>query len=380
MFKKMPFLLIILILITTLITPYLSFEVKQFVFTTSFIIKKVIVFLLPLVIFGLLFKTVIQLAEKATKIILAILVFICLSNLLSTMLSYVVAQWVYGFNFRMITPNSIQELVPLFDVPLSPFIRNDHAMLIALVTGLFASWRLPHHAAKMAHSIERLLQKLLSGAVLIVPLFILGFIVKLRHDNVMAFIVKDYALIFAIVALAQYTYIGILYMLYSKGRLSTCIAHLQAMLPATICGFSTMSSAASMPLTLLGVEHQAYHKDIARSVVPVSVNFHLIGDCFAIPIFAFAIMKSFGVSEPSFAAYVLFALYFVKQKFAVAAVPGGGILVMLGILESQLGFNAEMISLITALYILFDPVITSANVFGNGVFAKFIDRFFYKVS
>jgi Na+/H+-dicarboxylate symporter len=99
------------------------------------------------------------------------------------------------------------------------------------------------------------------------------------------------------------------------------------------------------------------------------VNIHLIGDCFAIPIFAFAIMKSFGIAEPAFASYLIFAGYFVMAKFSVAAVPGGGILVMLPILETYLGFNGEMLSLITALYILFDPLITSANVLGNGGFA-----------
>lgn len=47
---------------------------------------------------------------------------------------------------------------------------------------------------------------------------------------------------------------------------------------------------------------------------------------------------------------------------------------MLPILEKYLGFNVEMMSLITALYILFDPVITAANVLGNGCFAKMIDN------
>ncbi len=36
-----------------------------------------------------------------------------------------------------------------------------------------------------------------------------------------------------------------------------------------------------------------------------------------------------------------------------------------------------MMSLITALYILFDPVITMANILGNGAFAQFVDRFFH---
>ncbi len=47
---------------------------------------------------------------------------------------------------------------------------------------------------------------------------------------------------------------------------------------------------------------------------------------------------------------------------------------MLPILDKYLGFNTEMLSLITALYILFDPFITSANVLGNGAFARIIDK------
>ena len=85
-------------------------------------------------------------------------------------------------------------------------------------------------------------------------------------------------------------------------------------------------------------------------------------------------MKSFGVADPSFLTYLPFAFYFVLAKFSVAAIPGGGIIVMLPILESKLGFTGEMASLITALYILFDPIITSANVAGNGAFAMLIHK------
>jgi Na+/H+-dicarboxylate symporter len=50
-------------------------------------------------------------------------------------------------------------------------------------------------------------------------------------------------------------------------------------------------------------------------------------------------------------------------------------LVILPLLQEHLGFNGEMLSLITALYILFDPVITSANVLGNGGFALVLEKF-----
>jgi len=61
------------------------------------------------------------------------------------------------------------------------------------------------------------------------------------------------------------------------------------------------------------------------------------------------VMKNFGFDQPELWAYLTFAFYFVMAKFSVAAIPGGGIIVMLPILENCLGFNAEMMSLITAL-------------------------------
>ena len=166
--------------------------------------------------------------------------------------------------------------------------------------------------------------------------------------------------------------------MFSKFNIRQSLSSIKNMLPAALSGFSTMSSAASMPLTLIGTERNAKNKDMVHTVVPATVNIHLIGDCIAIPCFAFAILKNYGLTQPHLFTYLIFTGYFVLAKFSVAAIPGGGIIVMLPILERYLGFNSEMLSLITALYILFDPVITSTNVLGNGAFAKMIDVMTYK--
>ena len=131
-------------------------------------------------------------------------------------------------------------------------------------------------------------------------------------------------------------------------------------------------SSAGDATHIAGAERNAKIK-ISRVSRASDVNIHW-WDCFAIPIFPHAVMKSFGMPEPSMLTYLVFVFYFVLAKFSVAAIPGGGIVVMLPILESCLKFNADMLSLITALYILFDLVITCANVLGNGAFAKLIDQ------
>ena len=213
----------------------------------------------------------------------------------------------------------------------------------------------------------------LKAITFLIPIFVTGFVVKLQFDGVIMQIIKDYTFIFTIVCASQFIYIVFLFFVLSKFKFDKSIQSIRNILPAALSGFSTMSSAVSMPLTIIGTEKNAKNKDLVHTVVPATVNIHLIGDCIAIPCFAFAILKNFNIDQPDVMTYFMFTIYFVIAKFSVAAIPGGGIIVMLPILEQYLGFNSNMLSLITALYILFDPIITSANILGNGAFAKIID-------
>ena len=374
MFRKMPFLLLITILGIMLVNPFLPLEIKQQFYAISLSIKSLIIFLLPIIIFSLLFKTMMALSRGATAVIALILVCVCCSNALSTFLSHYVGEWIYQFDLTIVKPNEAQSLTPAWVLQLPKLIANDTAMFSGIILGILLGASKVPFAHTAANVLDKLTAKILSSFTYLIPFFVAGFVVKLQHDGVMHTILKDYSIIFVLIALAQFAYIFSAYAALARFKLKPFIASIRNMLPAAIAGFSTMSSAAAMPLTLAGVEQNTQNKDLARSVVPATVNIHLVGDCFAIPIFAYAVMKSFGVAEPSLLTYLVFVFYFVIAKFSVAAIPGGGIVVMLPILESYLGFNGEMLSLITALYILFDPVITCANVLGNGAFAKLIDR------
>jgi len=374
MFRKMPFILVAILLAIVLLDPFLPLLVKQGLYSISLSIKAVIVLLLPFVIFGLLFKAAVTLSKGATKIIGMILMLVCCSNFISTWLSHYIGILIYHFDMSMIVPKKTNGFIALWSLKLPPLLANDKAMFAGLALGIVASLVQPNASQAIAHKIEQFINQLLKGFVYIIPLFVAGFVVKLQEDGLIIMILKDYSAIFLLIAIAQFSYIAFVYLVLNNGRVKKCLHDIKNMTPAAISGFSTMSSAASMPLTIIGAEMNSSNKAIARTVVPLTVNIHLIGDCFAIPIFAYAVLKSFGMQEPSLLHYLTFVFYFIFAKFSVAAIPGGGIIVMLPILESHLGFNAEMMSLITALYILFDPVITCANVLGNGAFSKLIDR------
>jgi Na+/H+-dicarboxylate symporter len=373
MFRQMPVILAILIITIICLGSFIPQIIAIKLFALSLTIKSAIIFILPFIIFSLLFKASVSLAKDASKIIIIIFSGVIISNFFVTTITQFIGSWIYNFDISISMPDESNTLTAesFFDFPV--IIQNHVAMFSGIILGIINAKVAPSGAMQLAKILESIVNKLLKIITALIPIFVTGFVIKLQFDGIIVQIIKDYTTIFAIIGFAQLGYITLLYFAFNKFHFRKSINAIRNMLPAGMSGFSTMSSAASMPLTIIGTEKNARNKDLVHTVVPATVNIHLIGDCIAIPCFAFAIMKNFDVAQPDLLTYFIFTLYFVIAKFSVAAIPGGGIIVMLPILEQYLGFNSNMLSLITALYILFDPIITGANVLGNGAFAKMID-------
>ena len=78
--------------------------------------------------------------------------------------------------------------------------------------------------------------------------------------------------------------------------------------------------------------------------------------------------------------YLEFSAFIVLARFSVDVAPGGGIFVMLPLIETYFGLSRDALSLVAALYILLDPLITACNVAGNGVFVILLNRGWTKLS
>jgi Na+/H+-dicarboxylate symporter len=374
MFKNMPLFLVVSLSLLAIFSSIIPISLLSFLFAISLSIKSLIVCILPAIIFMLLFKTISQFSNKATKVIFFVLLAIVISNFISTLVSYFVGSSIYNLDISINLPKTEDSLNPSFLFTFPKWIGNDIAMFLGITLGILVPLFRPHIGEKITAFFDIAIEKLLKFILILIPPFVIGFVGKLLYDKVLSTILKDYVLIFALVAIAQSLYILFLYWISSDFNFKKLTQAIKNMIPALITGFGSMSSAAALPLTLMGTEKNTKGSFLSRLIIPTTVNIHLIGDCFAIPIFAFAVMKSFHIPEPSFFTYLSFAFYFVIAKFSVAAIPGGGIIVMLPILENILGFTPEMSSLITALYILFDPIITSANITGNGAFAMSLNK------
>jgi len=371
----LPLILIAEIILCLCFGDLISLEVKSALYAVSLTIKEGLLMVLPFLIFSFLMASIGTLEKGAISFIVIAFGLVVLSNFVATSTA--------GF-LGMITLKAMgtiqpfqentQTLKPLWDLDVPSFISNDVALVFGIVSGFIISFLGRPDLQKTAQKLQNMgLLFLRKVFIPLIPLFVLGFILKMDYDGILDIIVKDYLSVFVAITCLAYGYMIILYGMSCGFNLREWRERVQVMLPAVMTGFSTMSSASAMPLITAAAERKTKNS-VVTGVVPLSINIHMIGDCFSLSILALAILSSFGMPMPSAQEFLIFTGFFVLARFSVAAVPGGGVIVILPVLEAYLGFSPEMLSLILALYILFDPIATSANVFGNGAFAFIFEK------
>jgi Na+/H+-dicarboxylate symporter len=152
---------------------------------------------------------------------------------------------------------------------------------------------------------------------------------------------------------------------------------LWTMLPAYFTALGTQSSAATIPVTLQQTLKNKVNEDVADFVIPLCATIHLSGSTLKIVACAIALMLMHGTPvEASNMIYFICMLGVVMV--AAPGVPGGAIMAAVSVLQSILGFDANQIALMIALYITMDNFGTACNVTGDGAIALIIDKLYKK--
>ncbi len=372
--------LLLVLIGTVFFGSFLPESVKSLAFAISITLKGLLLFVLPAIIFSCLFSCLLAFrGRQAIGFMVILFTVVFLSNYAATLIAYGVG----SFKLISLAPMVLDhtqnghELLPMWHITFPQWMPYDYALYLGFIVGAFFSFFPSSKAYRFSdfskHYVTLFLEK---GFIPLLPFFALGFIIKMQHDGILANIIQSYVPLLLLITLTCVLYLLFLFAMAANFKVSRWVQYLKNMVPVALMGLSTMSSLATMPVTLAAAEKNTNNTTIPRAVIPATVNIHMVGVAITIPLMALSILMSFGYELPSLANYCLFAAYFVLAQFTIAAVPGGGILVMLPLLESHLGFSAEMTALITALYILFDPVITLTNVLGNSALVIMLAKIF----
>jgi len=375
--------LVIIFCITIFLGSYFPLSLKSGIYAFSASLKEILLFVLPFIIFVCLFSSMLANQGRALKFAVILLISVCISNFLSIIAAYGAGN-VGFFVFPQMTAqhsDTFLVLEPLWTFSIPSLISNEIALFLGLFLGIGVSLFKLTWANTFSQNATKIVTFFLQKTFIpLLPLFAFGFLLKMEHDGVLVQAVKGYAPIILIVLISNLLYLGLMFGFASSFSRKTWVKYIKNVLPVGLLGFSTMSSLATMPVTLNVAEKNTNNPEISRALIPATVNIHMIGDSISIPIIAMAILLSFGYSLPTFNQYLIFTAFFMLAKFAVPGVPCGTMLVMLPIFEKYLGFTTEMSSFIASIYILFDPIVTAANVLGNSALVIILTKLMNKKS
>ena len=386
MLKKAKDHYVLLFIIASIICGYiggnlLSLNAVSVLFTISLSIKNIVMFFLPLIVFSCVSRALTNDKQSNFLVLISVILLICFSNFISTMIAYLLSKIFVVNQVALASKYSFveQNIEPLIKITLPKLLSNEIALASGVILGIVANKFKIHPLYYVINKCYVFSLAFLNKFFIpLVPLFILGFVAKLSYEGMFGqLFAKNWYYIFVIICslLCYLLLIAMLAAYLSKVSLGKIIKDISI---PVLSAFSTMSSTAALPLSIKAAEKNIKNKNFANMYMPVSVNIHLMGDSIGVPILAMMLMQHFQGHIPLFSDYLIFAIYFIMAKFAIAAVPGGGIIVMLPIFEKLFHFSPEMGAVITTFYILMDPIFTASNVTGNNLLCIILDRVFYR--
>lgn len=369
-----------------MLQPFLSVKTIAFFYSVSLALKDILMLVLPFLIFFYVAAALTSFKKAAPLMVLGLLVLVVASNALTVLTAYGVGtltlQELCGKKIIELSSNSAP-LPILFKWPLPQIIKNEWALIAGILSGIGSSLLPTDKRASMISFIQKGKEKativLKKGFIPILPLYVVGFGMKLIYAGSLAILLESYSKVFILSATLIFFYIILMYLIGTDFSVQKTLTAIKTMFPAWLTGFSTMSSAVAMPMTLSATEKNIDDIQYAQFVVPTTANIHMVGDGLSIALTALALLVMSGFGLPSFDTYLIFVMYYCFAKFSSAGVPGGGVIVILPVVEQYLGLNADLTSLLATIYILQDSLITSSNVMANGAFAMITHKIFKKI-
>ena len=350
--------------------------------TFNDIFSQLLGFLVPLIILGLVAPAIADMGKRAGKMLLITVAIAYTATLISGFMSYGTSVGLFPLviNASEAANNLAQDnaLTAYFSIGIPPLMSVMTALFLAFLLGLGITKITGNSLKNMLDEFKNIISLCIEKVIIpLLPLHIFGIFLNITQSGqiatMLAVFIKIIGIIFAlhvVVLLLQYTIAGIV----TKRNPFTL---LWTMLPAYFTALGTQSSAATIPVTLQQTLKNKVNEDVADFVIPLCATIHLSGSTLKIVACAIALMLMHGTPvEASNMIYFICMLGVVMV--AAPGVPGGAIMAAVSVLQSILGFDANQIALMIALYITMDNFGTACNVTGDGAIALIIDKLYKK--
>jgi Na+/H+-dicarboxylate symporter len=350
---------------------YLAITAKSF-------IEQFIFFIVPLIILLFITSGIANLQGESTKVLSTTVLIAYLSTILAALFATVIAIKVIPFVIsgeviELSREESTGSIIPLEIKPVMDVIS---ALVLAFIVGIGIKVTRATTLKKIADEGRNIIQILISNVIIpILPFYIAGVFMEIAWQGEVFSTLGHFALVLLLAVSIHWIWLFALYTAAGYYTSKNATEALKNMLPAYITALGTMSSAATIPVTLKQTRENGVSENIADFTIPLCATIHLCGSAITITVCSVAVLVLLNSGEvPTLMSMIPFILLLGVIMVAAPGVPGGGVMAALGLLETSLGFNGNALAIMIALYVAQDSFGTACNVTGDGAIAIIVDK------
>ncbi|HLT08149.1 MAG TPA: dicarboxylate/amino acid:cation symporter [Cyclobacteriaceae bacterium] len=377
--------LIIAIIVGILIGAYLPQIFTEILATFNGLFGNFLGFVIPLIIVGFIVPGIADLGKGAGKSLALTAGIAYTFTVFSGLLSYGAGSALFQY---ILSPGSLTIgntdnpehalLAPLFTIDMPPLMSVMSALMIAFILGIGISTIEGNVLKKVMSEFQEIISKLITAIIIpLLPFHVMGIFANMTFAGQVGEIIGVFFKVFILVILLQVLIIGIQYLIAGSLNQKNPLTLIRKMVPAYFTALGTQSSAATIPVTLEQTKKMGVRGFVADFVIPLCATIHLSGSTVTVTTCALAIMTINGMATPLL-DFFPFIMALGVTMVAAPGVPGGAIMAALGLLQSMLGFNDTLLSLMIALYLAQDSFGTATNITGDGAVALIVDKFTQK--
>jgi len=261
------------------------------------------------------------------------------------------------------------EIPPLFGV----MTALATAFLFGLGISITNSSQLKTIAEEGRSVIDLLLAKVI---IPLLPFYIAGVFAEMSAEGTVFTTLKTFGVVLALAIFMHWVWIMIQYTITGLAVGQSPVKLIKNMLPAYFTAVGTMSSAATIPVTLRQTKENGVDESIANFTIPLCATIHLSGSTITLVTCSTAVMAlSQHIAIPSLLDMLPFIMMLGITMIAAPGAPGGAVMAALGLMASMLGFGEAELALMIALYMAQDSFGTACNITGDGAISLWVNKF-----
>jgi sodium:dicarboxylate symporter len=336
-------------------------------------------FIIPLIIIGFVIPGIADLGADAGKLLAITAGIAYASTLLAGTLAFATDSVFFPLFLTSHADifshaNPEDALLPgLFGIDMPPLMGVMTALILSFVLGIGIAVTRSDTLKNISREFQNIVSKVIEVIIIpLLPIHILGVFTNMTHAGQVGLILKIFIKVFAIVIALHVIMILIQYTIACLIAKRNPFSSIKKMIPAYFTALGTQSSAATIPVTLASAKSIGIKEKIADFVIPLCATIHLAGSTITLTSCSMAILILHGQAATPGVMLPFIAILGIAMV-AAPGIPGGAVMAALGFVQSMLGFNATMSSLIIALYIAQDSFGTACNVTGDGAIAILVD-------